>query len=205
MKDKLKKFINGNILLSILFALLGILIAIFPGETIMIFAYTTATIMLAYGIFLLISGRKSMFNPFGFSVLGVALVVFGINAFVNSERIVAFLPLVLGIWFIGASISKLKMCASLKAVSTKSYIFALILAFLSMGIGIYFVIFPIDASETITMILGILLAVYAVADLVDMIIFKTHMEKVNEYFDDIKQVTGKTKVQEAKIVSEKKN
>ncbi len=205
MKDKLKKFINGNILLSILFITLGVFIALFPGETIMIFAYSTGTIMLAYGIFLLISGRKSMFNPFGFSILGVALVVLGLNAFVNSERIVAFLPLVLGIWFIGASISKLKMCASLKTVSLKSYILALILAFLSMGIGIYFVIFPIDASEKITMILGILLAVYAVTDLVDMIIFKKNMQKVDDFFSkDIKQVTGKTDVPEAKVVNEKK-
>lgn len=204
MKDKLKKFINGNILLSTLFATLGLLIATFPGETITIFAYSTGTIMLAYGIFLLISGRKSMFNPFGFSILGIALVVLGLNAFVNSDRIISFLPIVLGIWFIGSSISKLKMCAGLKSVSLKSYVFALILAFVSMGIGIYFVIYPIDASETITMILGILLSVYALADLIDMIIFKKNIHKVDEYLnEEIKQVTGKSKVQEAKVVDNK--
>lgn len=195
MKEKLKKFINGNIALSVALIILGILIAVFPGQTIFFFTYGSGVIMLVYGVYLLIVGRRNYYSPFEFSFLGVALVVFGINAFINPDRIAVFLPIILGIWFISSSVSKLRICASLRSADKRYFISALILAFISMGIGIYFVVNPMEAQETVMMILGILLAVYAACDFVDMIIFKKYLDTVNKYFNNETK-----KIQEGKIV-----
>lgn len=197
MKDKLKKFINGNIALSVALIILGIVIAIFPGQTIFFFTYGSGVIMLIYGIYLLISDRKSSFNPYEFSFLGVALLVFGINSFINPERIAVFLPVILGIWFISSSISKLRISIGLKSANKKLFISALILSFVSMGIGIYFVVNPMGAGETVMMILGILLAVYATCDLVNMVIFKKYFDMVNKYFND---KTDIKKIKEGEVV-----
>ena len=51
MNEKLKKFINGNIALSVALIVLGVIIAVFPGETIFFFTYGSGVIMLIYGIY----------------------------------------------------------------------------------------------------------------------------------------------------------
>lgn len=199
MNEKLKKFINGNIALSVALIVLGVIIAVFPGETIFFFTYGSGVIMLIYGIYLLIAERQSYYSPFEFSFLGVALVVFGISAFINPDRIAAFLPVMLGIWFIGSSISKLKICIGLKSIDKRLFISALALVIISMAIGVYFIVNPIGATKTVMTILGILLAVYAVCDLADMIIFKKYFKEVNNYLEkDIK------KIKEGEIVKSKK-
>jgi len=188
MQEQLNKFITSSIVTSIILTILGIVISIFPAETISVFTYGSGALMLLYGIYLLVTGRRNTFNPFDFSFLGVALVVFGIISFMNPDRIASFLPTILGIWFISTSISKLKLSISLRPMNRTLFITTLILSFVSIIIGIYFVTSPMAATEQLMVILGILLAVYAVSDLIDMIIFKKHLKDLLAQFDGVEVI-----------------
>ena len=180
MQDQIKKFITSNIITSITLIILGIIIAIFPEATISVFTYGAGAIMLLYGLYQLITDRE---NPFGFNFIGVALVVFGINAFVDPDRIASFLPTILGIWFISTSISKLQLSASLRKLNRTLFITSLVLAFISILIGIFLVSSPLEAGKDFMILLGILLAGYAGSDLIDMIIFRINLGKLLTQFD----------------------
>ena len=183
IKDQIKKFITSNIITSVIFIILGVIIAIFPETTINIFSYTAGAIMLLYGLYLLITGRRGSFDPFGFSFIGVALVIFGINSFVDPDRIASFLPTIFGIWFISSSISNLQLSASLRKLNRTLFITSLILAFISILIGIFLVSKPLEAGKGFMTLLGILLAVYATSDLANMIIFRINLGKLLAQFD----------------------
>ena len=194
IKDQIKKFITSNIITSVIFIILGVIIAIFPETTINIFSYTAGAIMLLYGLYLLITGRRGSFDPFGFSFIGVALVIFGIKSFISPITTASFLPTILGIWFISASISKLQLSASLRKLNRTLFITSLVLAFISILIGIYFVSSPLAATASLMTLLGILLAIYAASDLANMIIFRINLGKLIAQFDGV-EVIKSTKLQ----------
>ena len=197
-KDQLKKFITSNIITSIIFIILGIVIAVFPETTISVFTYGAGAIMLLYGLYQLITDHN---HPFGLNFIGVALVVFGINSFVDPDRIASFLPTILGIWFISTSISKLQLSASLRKLNKTLFITSLILAFISILIGIYFVSSPMAATTALMTLLGILLAIYAASDLANMIIFRINLGKLIAQFDGAEVIKNAEVTKSAKLQS----
>ena len=89
----------------------GVLLVIFPQESLNVITYGIGIISLVYGVLRIISYfRNKSLSPFfaGELFLGIVLVAIGLFSFLNPGGIFAVLPIVLGILVLVEGISKLK-------------------------------------------------------------------------------------------------
>lgn len=89
----------------------GVLLVIFPQESLNVITYGIGIISLVYGVLRIISYfRNKSLSPFfaGELFLGIVLVAIGLFSFLNPGGIFAVLPIVLGILVLVEGISKLQ-------------------------------------------------------------------------------------------------
>lgn len=92
------------------------------------------------------------------------------------------IPIVLGIWIIADSLFKIRLSISLKDYDDTPWILLLILSIVSLICGIIFIIHPLASSSIITILFGSLIIVYAISDIVDMVMFKKYVDKIVKTF-----------------------
>ena len=181
IKD-IKNYINLSIITSILFALLGLIIFLFPRTMLNIFSYTIALIAIILGIYLIILEIKTKNNIFviGSSFFGSLLLVLGLMIVTHPTSFAIIIPLGLGIWFITSSVLKFRLSLVLQKESTGLWLSTLIMTILSIICGIIFIINPIKSSVIITSSFGLIIIAYAIMGICQMIIFKTNIKKISK-------------------------
>lgn len=186
MVKKINKYINVSIATSILFALLGIIILLFPKTTLNIFSYATAIILIMTGIYLLILDIRTRNNLFYMesSFFGILLLVLGFIIIVHPSAFTVLIPLVLGIWFITSSVLKFRFSTFLRRDNFGLWVLTLLITILSIVCGVIFILNPIESSKIITSYFGLIMVIYSIADVVDMIIFKMNMKKISKYLKE---------------------
>ncbi len=183
MIKKINKYINLSIFTSILFVLFGGVILLFPKTTLSVFSYTTALVLAVVGIYLIVLDIRTMNNLFYIEsgLLGVLLLILGFIIIAHPSTLAVLLPVVLGIWFIVSSIIKFKFSAGLRGDNIGLWVLSLLVTILSVLCGVIFIVNPIESSEVITSSFGLIMIIYAVADSIEMIIFKRNINKIAKY------------------------
>lgn len=188
MIKKINKFVNLSIIASIIFTIIGLCLIIFPDVSLNIISYIIGGLFLILGIYLFTINYNSLILT-DMIFFGVMMVLLGIILIVYPKIIAQLIPIVLGIWFITDSIIKIRISLSLKEYSDSPWILTLILAIISMLCGIIFILHPLASSEVITSFIGILIMVYALSDIIDMFMFKKHINNVaNSFKKNIKVI-----------------
>ena len=90
---------------------------------------------------------------------------FGVYVLLNPESFASFLPLVVGIFLLVDSISKLSMAFDLKNASYNNWWQMLIVAFIVLGCGLLLVFNPFEALAVSVQIIGAILIVDAVSNI----------------------------------------
>lgn len=180
MLKKLKQFINYSIISSVLFAILGILITIFPKTSISLFSYFIASTGIILGIYLIILDiiSKDKIISICTATEGILLFIFGLILIIYPNTLSIFIPLILGIWFIISGVNKMKISLFIKEVDNRSFIITLIAAILSIICGFIFIFNPLVSTSVITTISGITIFLFALSNMIDVIIFKRNIKKV---------------------------
>ena len=109
---------------------------------------------------------------------GVMMVLLGVILIVYPKLIAQLIPIVLGIWFITDSIVKIRISLSLKDYDDTPWVLTLVLSIISMLCGVVFILHPLASSEVITTFIGALIMIYALSDIIDMFMFKKHINDV---------------------------
>lgn len=188
MIKKINKFVNLSIIASIIFTIIGLCLIIFPDVSLNIISYIIGGLFLILGIYLFTINYNSLILT-DMIFFGVMMVLLGIILIVYPKIIAQLIPIVLGIWFITDSIIKIRISLSLKEYSDSPWILTLILAIISMLCGVIFILHPLASSEVITSFIGILIMVYALSDIIDMFMFKKHINNVaNSFKKNIKVI-----------------
>lgn len=184
MIKKLNNFINSSILVSILFILLGIIMILFPKTSLTIFAYLIAILLIINGIYLIIldSRMRNLFIPIDTFLSGILSTLLGIIQIIYPNTLKIIIPITLGTYFIASSIVKMRLALSLKEFGNSSWMLTLILAILSIICGIILILNPTITSITITLFSGIMMIIYAISDIIDMVLFKKHIKEINKHF-----------------------
>lgn len=182
MIKEIKNYINLSIITSILFALLGIIIFLFPKTMLNIFSYIVALIAIMLGIYLIILEIKTKNNIFviGSSLFGSLLLVLGLIIITHPNSFAIIIPLGLGIWFITSSVVKFRFSLVLQKELKGLWLSTLIMTILSIMCGIIFIINPIKSSVIITSSFGLIIIIYAIIQICQMIIFKTNIKKISK-------------------------
>lgn len=180
MIRKLNQLINSSIGFSILLIILGIVLIIFPKTSLEIISYLISTLLIINGIYLIILefGTTFRYIPLDTSLNGILSILFGIIMLIYPNMLSIIIPIILGTYFIIASIFKIKLAMHLKNIEKSPWLLTLLLAILSTICGIVLIMNPMNSSITLTLIAGVMLMIYSISDIIDMLVFKKHLNNL---------------------------
>ena len=171
IKEYIKKYNRSSIITSILMIIVAVLLIVKPIKTMEWIVTLLSVIIIIDGIFDFInyfkSDKETKLYSFGL-VEGLLEVLAGILIILDKDVLIAFLPLILGIWIILKNIVKVQLAINLKQICSDWYL-PLIVAILSLLLGILIILNPFGSMITITLLSGIFLLVTEVFNLIENI------------------------------------
>lgn len=170
IKCDFKKIMLGNIILTLLFLIFGVVIYLHP-------LFTLKTVGILISIYFIIIGLFNIYeylirndNPlFKMNIfLGILTILLGIFTIANPFKMFKILTLALGIYLIITSLIKIFESFKLKKYGFDGWLIMLVSSILELILGIFIAINPM-ASIDIVEATGIFIILGSILDLVDTI------------------------------------
>ena len=157
-----KKLKWNLVLMSILYLGLGIFLLLVPGTALNIVCYALGGVVLACAAVQLIryfAVERGVFQSQLTLISG--LVCLGLGAFliIRSDIVVRILPIVFGLFVIFDSLGRIQNALELRRCEYPSWKGFLLLAVLSIALGVIMIVDPFGTMETLVMAIGIILIV----------------------------------------------
>ena len=173
MKLFLKKMGWISILTSLVFIILGFVIAYYPDTTFQVISYVLGAVFIVIGLVKIISYfiHKGSYDLYNYElVFGIIACLLGIVVIVASSMIETLIRVVIGFWIVYSGAIRLGLALKLQKleVDTKVWVSVLLMALIMLFCGIYIIAVPGIIVTTI----GVLMIIYGIMDLVEEIIFK---------------------------------
>lgn len=182
MLNKLNKYLNSGIILTIVFLLVGGILIVKPDISFNIISYFIGASLVVSGIYLFIIDSKTnniFINVFLYAIL---LTLIGILIILNPVTLKVILPIFLGLWFLISGIFKIRLDIYMKDESY--FILSLITNIITVICGVILLINPVESVSAITISLGIIIVVSSISSLIDIIIFKKNINSVVKYLKE---------------------
>lgn len=182
MLNKLNKYLNSGIILTIVFLLVGGIIIVKPDISFNIISYLIGASLVVSGIYLFIIDSKTnniFINVFLYAIL---LTLIGILIILNPVTLKVILPIFLGLWFLISGIFKIRLDIYMK--DEPYFILSLITNIITVICGVILLINPVESVSAITISLGIIIVVSSISSLIDIIIFKKNINSVVKYLKE---------------------
>ncbi len=182
MLNKLNKYLNSGIILTIVFLLVGSILIVKPDISFNIISYFIGASLVVSGIYLFIIDSKTnniFINVFLYAIL---LTLIGILIILNPVTLKVILPIFLGLWFLISGIFKIRLDIYMKDESY--FILSLITNIITVICGVILLINPVESVSAITISLGIIIVVSSISSLIDIIIFKKNINSVVKYLKE---------------------
>lgn len=157
LKFKFEKFSKNNTLLSIVMVVLGLVLIIWPGKTL-----TLAARIL--GIALLVGAAGSAFSWYrekdragaSYSTLAVAIIclVAGLIVLLAPKGVITLLPKLIGLAVLVNGVINLAQALELRNAGQGSWTSSLVMAVLTILLGLFLLIFAFGAMKAAVMVIG---------------------------------------------------
>lgn len=167
--ERLKKATQANVLVSIAFILLGLMLAFKPDTTFSLIVNIIGCIIIIFGIVKIFNylKLKKEFNLFEYDLLfGIVGIVLGLVVIVFGRDVANIFRVIIGIWIIYNAILKIQISLYLKRGVAPVWSYTLIGAVLMLVCGL-FITFKTNA---VISTIGIFVIIYAVMDLIENLI-----------------------------------
>lgn len=160
MKAAIKTFLSAPVLTALSYIGLGIVFILLPGISYVTITYIAAAIFLFMGLisigrYIIYGITEGRLN--NYFATGLVLILCAVFMYLESERVMTFIPVLLGGAIIIDGIIKLQRCIDLARLKFEGWLFVLTLAVMSLATGVIFVVKPIDTARTMVIILGVAL------------------------------------------------
>ena len=157
-----KKLKWNLILMSVLYLGLGVFLLLVPGTALNVVCYALGAVVLACAVVQLVryfAVERGVFQSQLTLISG--LVCLGLGAFliIRSDIVVRILPIVFGLFVIFDSLGRIQNALELRRCQYSSWKGFLLLALLSIALGVVMIVDPFGAMETLVMAIGIILIV----------------------------------------------
>lgn len=188
-----KELKKGYFIGAILYILLGIVLLFFPQTTLLTICYAFALILGIAGVGYIVTYIRSdtlktyQRNDF---VVGLTYLVLAAFVACKTEIIISLLPVLLGLAIIISSIVKLQHALDLMRVKFTNWWLVLLIAISSAAIGLYLIIHPFAAANTMVRVIGIATIWNGITDIGTGILF---LKKIKEAIQDIEAIDGEAK------------
>lgn len=159
-----------NLLISILFLIIGILLFSNPGGVVKFITYIIGILFIIMGIGKTVSyyrmSKKMNINNTSDLVLGIVAITLGIVVIFCSSAIEFVIRLVMGGWILYSGIVKLVYAINLRDSKVNSWLYVLIVSILMIICGLYVII----KSNLVFSTIGLVLIIYSIIEIVQYII-----------------------------------
>ena len=178
MKRNIEKMWTTSIITSTLLIILGLFLFFQPEATISIIAYTIGGIIIISGVGTLYKSiKKNQTTGFNLELtLSVIMIIAGLIVILNKEALASLFPLILGIWMIISSTTKLQYAFTLKTMNNQSWISTLIIALLMMLWGILLIFNPFKGALALTKLIGLFIIVYSILNTIESYLLKKNIK-----------------------------
>lgn len=181
MEEFLKKGTMINLIFTLLFLVIGIILVTNPATTLTVVSYVIETMLILGGIITIVNYVRveSKHDTFSFGfVQGVVCILIALFLIMNPTIIVTALPICVGIWMIFGSLSRIQVAIRLNAWGQKASGLYIFLAVLMFAIGIVIICNPFKTAVLIVQMLGISIVVYSVFDIIQNIGIIRFLDKI---------------------------
>lgn len=172
MIDIVKKYEKTSIVVSILMLILSMFLIAKPEMSVQVLISLFGTVLIVTGIINIISyfdtERDTRLMNFSFAE-GILETITGILVVCCSAYLAPIYTVILGIWLIVVSIIKFQLSINLSVIDASGWPAMLIFAILSTIAGFVILFNPFEATIAISMLAGIIIAVYSVLDIIEAI------------------------------------
>lgn len=181
MLDIIKKELNVSIISSIIYIILGIVIIFNPITALRTISIIIAVLSMIYGVILAAINITDL-KKGGSPILGIILVFVGIALLMYPNSLSILISLVVGFLFISSSINRIKLAIMVKGNKEVNWLVILILAIITLLIGISFVFTPLASAVTLAIVSGILMITYSIFDIIEIIFIKKNIKAIQKEF-----------------------
>lgn len=177
MEKFLKKAGWSNIITSIVFAIIGILLIVKADAAIKAISYVLGGIFIVLGAIKMLNyfSNKEDNKTYNNLLFGLISIILGLLIIFNSGAIEFIFRIVVGVWIIYSGVSRLFLAIRLNKIGVPVWNLSLVIAILMIIAGI-FVMFTKGALIKTT---GIVVLVYAIMDLIQSIIDMKNVGETN--------------------------
>lgn len=185
IEKKIKKTFNASLMASFIFIIVGLFLFIRPDATISIISYITGGVLLLLGLINIYRYFSSddKFEMFSFNLAyGVLLSIAGLFLIIDTTIFAKVINVIVGIWIIINSITKIQYGLVLKRASNSDWLYTILVSLLSFIWGVVLLINPLKSALTITQVIGVFIIIYAVLDIVDNFIIRKNITDIINIF-----------------------
>lgn len=159
--EKILRKIKANVVVSsLLCVVLGLVLVIWPGMSMQIVCAAIGVVLILTGImkiaeyFIVKDGSLYVQTNL---IFGIVLTVVGVWIVVQPDKVLAIIPIIVGIVIVLHGIHKLQQAVTLCKSHYDKWWVALILGLLTVGLGVLLICRPFEALDTIVMLIGFFL------------------------------------------------
>lgn len=153
-----KSIVSGTVLTAIAYVIIGLILIIWPEISMLTLDYIAAAIVAAVGVYYVIKYLRSGISEGrlnSYLSTGIILLLLAVVMVVRSDILISLLPVLLGLAIVLDGVVKLQRSVDLARLKFEGWIFVLILAAISIAIGMVLLFNQTDAAKSMTIILGI--------------------------------------------------
>lgn len=177
MKDLLKKTGWSNILVSLIFCVLGIVLIAQPDAAVKVITTTLGVVFIIVGAIKIVEyfASKEHNEIISYDLIyGIIAVVIGLITMLYSNAVEFMFRLMLGIWIIYSGALRLSLAVKLKNINSSAWIYSLIIAIIIIigGIAVAF------TQGAVIVAIGVITLIYAILDFIESIIFLKNVNKI---------------------------
>lgn len=169
MKQFFQDVKNSFLLSAAVSIILGIVLIVYPVKTSLLICYIAGALLLFGGVVALIRYIASRGEPFFFRYdlfVALVLILFGCSVIFESDLVIAFIPVVIGIILLANGLLSIQKAFNLKKTGLEKWWLEFLLALLTSVLGIIICTNPFDAVATTNIFIGICLVYSGISDLV---------------------------------------
>lgn len=160
MEQLLKRVKTNVVISSILCVILGLVLVFWPGLSIRIVCTAVGVVLIVTGITRMIDyfavRDGSMYSQINL-IFGIVLVVVGVWISVKPDKVLAIIPIIVGIVIVIHGLQNIKQAMELWRDKYAKWWVACILGVLTVGLGVLLICRPFTAIDTVVMLIGFFL------------------------------------------------
>ncbi len=178
MENKIKRDVY---VFAAAFIVMGLVMIFFPKFSLEMLCYLIAAVVGVLGIFNLVIyfTRDILKDVYRYDfVLGIMMILVAIIFVARSEQMVTLIPIMMGVIVFWNGVTKLQRSIDLLRTGYSGWIFVLMLALMSITVGIFIIVEPDFIAQAVMVIIGISLVFGGVSDIITLILLGKRVKEI---------------------------